>query len=113
LLSSIGLFVLLVCYFTGAGTTINNWIIWAYELFLEQDLTPEDEREMARQLHTLAIITILLDIMFIGYVSCGLCMTKHYYKKMKKKYGTGFHPVSQIDEPTAPQQPASNPYYKA
>jgi hypothetical protein len=40
-------------------------------------------------------------------------MTKKYYDKMKKKYGSGFHPVSQNEqEPTAPQQPAINPYYK-
>jgi hypothetical protein len=42
-------------------------------------------------------------------------MTKKYYEKMKGKYGSGFHPVSQQDpkEPTAPHQPAANPYYKA
>jgi hypothetical protein len=83
-------------------------------LFLEYDMSQDDEREMARQLHTLALVCILLDIICIFYVSSGLCMTKRYYDKMKEKYGTGFHPVSQIEnEPSAPQQPALNPYYKA
>jgi hypothetical protein len=84
-----------------------------FQLFLEYDLQPEDEREMARQLHTVALVTLFLDFMFICYVSCGLCMTKKYHDKLKKKYGSGFHAVSQNEhEPSAPQ-PASNPYYKA
>jgi hypothetical protein len=41
-------------------------------------------------------------------------MTKKYYDKLKEKYGAGFHPVSQNETiPTAPQQPAFNPAFKA
>lgn len=77
-------------------------------------MTAEDEREMARELNTIALVTILLDIMFICYITCGLCMTKKYYLKLKEKYGSGFHPVSQNEPiPTAPQQPAFNPSFKA
>jgi hypothetical protein len=32
LISSIGFMILLICYFTGAGSRINGWVIWAYEV---------------------------------------------------------------------------------
>uniref|UniRef100_A0A915DPL3 Uncharacterized protein n=1 Tax=Ditylenchus dipsaci TaxID=166011 RepID=A0A915DPL3_9BILA len=76
--------VLLIFYFTGGSTSINNALISVYEyVVLENPLTKDERKDVHDSLKYTFMLLIILDFFFICYTAFGLAITRKYQKSWR------------------------------
>lgn len=96
--------IVIMCYFGGAQSSMNQFIFRVYEYFFEQ-IDDRERAELKSELRLYAGGFLALAFTFCVYSIFELLLTRKFYQTLDE-----FAPVPQA-EPIAPLQPAYNPEF--